>query len=70
MSTHQIRAIDSLGSFFEARKNAFENNTCVSCGKPAHEFTDALSEKEWKISGLCQVCQDELFAEPVEDDEE
>ena len=26
-------------------------------------FRDALSEKEYQISGLCQKCQDETFTE-------
>ena len=27
----------------------------------AIEFKDALSFKEYQISGMCQVCQDEVF---------
>ncbi len=36
---------------------------CVKCEKQVtHEqFTDALSIKEYGISGLCQSCQDEIF---------
>jgi len=37
------------------------DNICVSCGKPAGEFNDALSKKEYGISGLCQKCQDIVF---------
>ena len=29
-------------------------------------FVDELSAKEYKISGLCQSCQDKIFVEPVE----
>jgi len=47
------------------RTTAITTNTCVSspigCGKPITPFRDALSEKEYKISGLCQNCQDEIF---------
>lgn len=36
-------------------------DVCSSCGNPALDFTDALSRKEYSISGLCQKCQDEFF---------
>jgi hypothetical protein len=32
-------------------------NQCVECGKQATYFRDALSEREWSISCLCQRCQ-------------
>jgi hypothetical protein len=35
--------------------------TCVCCKKPAGEFRDELSAREFRISGLCQVCQDAFF---------
>lgn len=31
------------------------------CGQPITEFRDALSKKEYTISGLCQSCQDKIF---------
>lgn len=36
---------------------------CPFCGMPIrhNEFRDELSRKEFKISGLCQSCQDETF---------
>lgn len=43
------------------RRNAIENAVCVFCHEPATTFKDALSEKEFTISGICQICQDELF---------
>jgi len=33
------------------------------CGRSATEFRDAVSKKEYTISGLCQYCQDLLFGE-------
>lgn len=49
------------------RTTAIENDKCASCGEAADEFTDDLSRKEYKISGLCQKCQDAVFsAEPEE----
>lgn len=39
---------------------------CPFCAKPVNplnpnEFKDAISRKEFGISGLCQACQDEFF---------
>lgn len=38
---------------------------CSWCGKEfecsEEEFKDELSEREFKISGLCQDCQDKTF---------
>lgn len=31
------------------------------CGKPVTGFDGLLSEREFRISGLCQECQDEFF---------
>lgn len=47
------------------RRKSIESNCCIStpigCGKPAVEFKDAQSKKEFTISGLCQSCQDRIF---------
>ena len=37
---------------------------CPTCKKPIHpniDFNDALSLKEYKISGMCQKCQNLVF---------
>jgi len=36
---------------------------CPFCGKKvkAEDFRDQLSIKEYRISGLCQKCQDDFF---------
>lgn len=37
---------------------------CATCGKQIDigtEFRDALSVKEFKISHMCQKCQDKVF---------
>ena len=39
---------------------------CPMCGKEITEFKDALSEKEFGISGMCQNCQDSVFDAPEE----
>lgn len=34
---------------------------CKFCGKPINYLRDAISVKEWNISGMCQMCQDKVF---------
>lgn len=36
-------------------------NVCAWCGKAITLFKDALSVAEYKISGQCQECQDEVY---------
>ena len=43
------------------RSQALEEDICVCCKGPAIEFKDDISRKEYSISALCQVCQDETF---------
>ena len=41
-----------------------ESSKCPFCKKdinPEKDFKDDLSKKEFKLSGLCQSCQDEMF---------
>ena len=50
--------------FGEAVK-CVERHECPFCNAPIkgvrNEFKNAQSFKEFKISGLCQKCQDEIF---------
>jgi hypothetical protein len=51
-----------LNNIFDIdREGSITNNECVSCKKPIVEFKDVISLKEYTISGLCQLCQDEVF---------
>ena len=43
------------------RSSAIEEARCTGCGGPATEFKNAISHKEYTISGLCQNCQDAIF---------
>jgi len=46
-----------------------ENKICPLCGEAIiveSEFRDTLSLKEYKISGLCQICQDKVFGKEKE----
>ena len=50
-------------AFGRSPTEAKEKRVCVTCGKPIkmEDFKDQLSIKEYKISGLCQKCQDDTF---------
>jgi uncharacterized CHY-type Zn-finger protein len=50
---------------FGEEVKAVEQGLCPFCKKPINQedFRDALSRKEFTISGLCQKCQDEFFKE-------
>ena len=39
------------------------SNRCATCGEDAVEFRDDLSCREYRISGMCQVCQESIFGE-------
>lgn len=52
---------------FKGRIPAIENGKCSFCGKDIVNFRDALSRKEYFISGACQSCQDVIFTEDEED---
>jgi hypothetical protein len=53
------KPIDMLTSGEHSRIIAEQR--CTWCGNHADEFSDALSEKEYRISGLWQDCQDDTF---------
>ena len=50
---------------FGKEVDTVDHGFCPFCKKPVvmADFTDELSVKEYKISGLCQKCQDETFGE-------
>jgi len=56
----------SLNLHGRALSIAKANRQCVACGDRADIFNDDLSYTEYFISGLCQMCQDDYFAEPEE----
>lgn len=45
---------------------ALDTGKCPMCKGPINGFRDKLSYKEYGISGMCQKCQDKVFAEPEE----
>ena len=62
--TEKSEAIEQL---LGNRRELIQINVCTWCGRDAETFRDALSRKEYTISGLCQSCQDETFG--VDNDE-
>lgn len=54
----------ALTNFLEdafGRSTHITSNTCVMCKSPVLSFKDELSEREYRISGLCQTCQDSIY---------
>lgn len=44
-----------------SRQEAAEKGICTFCKQPISDFHDAVSRREYLISGLCQKCQDEVW---------
>lgn len=60
-----VGAVDAVAKKFfgQTRTQALDTHTCVSCRKSATKFKDEKSAAEWRITGLCQECQDAVFEE-------
>ena len=58
--TYKASAIER---FLGGRTKAIEEDRCVFCPKKViiNQFRNQISLKEYRISGLCQSCQDEMF---------
>lgn len=57
------KTIDTIAKSLFGRSNteAIHARQCVTCGAEATEFRDKLSMKEYRVSGMCQACQDSVF---------
>ena len=67
------RLLDSLIPGPGTRDGSIRNGKCVFCpttGLSEDSFRDDVSRKEYTISGLCQDCQDKVFSEGDEDDDD
>lgn len=53
---------------FGKEVDAVEHSFCPMCQNPIvmEEFRNTLSVKEYKISGMCQKCQDNIFGEDTD----
>ncbi len=63
-SKEMEKALDALTQNMfgvRARTDMIAVEVCVTCGKKVGAFKDALSRKEYSISGMCQECQDSVF---------
>ncbi len=51
-------------AMFPEKAALYDAGMCTECKAPLDnlEFRDEKSEKEAKISGLCQRCQDKIFS--------
>jgi len=66
-SPQMVATLDDISkSLFggHSRSTSIASATCVICGENASSFRDALSKREFAISGLCQECQDSVFGAP------
>ena len=59
--TEKHPAIEGFLEETFGRTTAIEGDTCVFCHKEATNFRNEISKKEYRISGICQSCQDETF---------
>ena len=50
------------GFLFAQAAPAIREGNCAFCKKPVEGFTDALSAREFSVSGMCQPCQDGAFS--------
>jgi len=70
--TQKHPALENLLEKMTGRTTQIRQNRCINppigCGEPAIEFDDELSKKEYRISGLCQACQDKVFYSDYEDE--
>jgi len=50
---------------FEQEVTRVRNNKCPYCNREIimSKFKDERSRREFRISGMCQICQDETFNE-------
>ena len=62
-ATYKAPAIDALLTSITGknRQGVVKFKRCMTCDGMANEFTDELSKLEYKISGMCQTCQDKFF---------
>lgn len=56
--------VDDFGTthFGISNTKAIRDGVCVSCKGSAVEFTDAISAKDYSITGMCQSCQDGMYS--------
>lgn len=48
---------DYMAKYIKAKAT----KTCIRCGKSANDFRDPCFQIEYRVSALCQECQDRIF---------
>lgn len=61
MSDKTLEIRDFIEFVMFGTKRAIEEHKCPSCKQLIGEFRNAISRREYEISGLCQKCQDGVF---------
>ena len=51
----------AIGKFAQTREQAQATHTCIKCGGEAEWFKNDRSAKEYRLSFMCQQCQDVFF---------
>jgi hypothetical protein len=57
----ELLEIVSMPSYEANYLKSKATSTCIRCGRPANRFRDASARLEYKVSALCQKCQDECY---------
>ena len=70
-ATPKHPALDLLlgGLAGKSRTVTISKGLCMTCEGRAIQFRDAISQDEYRISGMCQCCQDSVFGVGEPDDE-
>ena len=63
MKAQDLLELLSCPDYSKKHAQAKATGTCINCEKTAKDFRNVASELEYKISALCQSCQDILFQE-------
>jgi len=53
-----------ISQFFDDtldRTEKIKSSVCVTCNGTIVKFRNEISKKEYTLSGMCQVCQDDFF---------
>lgn len=71
MSESTTTIMKLVTGILEERDEAQRTGLCVECGQPAAGrcYSEA-GRREFKLSGMCEVCFDAAFAEDDEEDDE
>lgn len=61
MSNKHPDMVSAIEAVFPGTIKAIQEKKCPLCKEPITPFRNALSEREYEISGMCQTCQDSIF---------